>query len=419
MSSDIDTPESACNKYPTVLESFLAISNQLTFARLLMTFFVAFSFSVLLCIVVLLSKPVHLHVTAKGHTSAAKQSSHSVPTPRIGGLGLIAFAFIGILWTNSETSRLIMLLSISALPVFVGGIGEDTGFNVTPKMRLLLSFVSAVVAGLLLGAWITRSGLPIIDVALSISIISMMFTMLMSGGICHAINLVDGLNGLSIGLSIIMSLALATIASYVGDTAVATTSGLLAATLAGIFMFNFPLGKLFLGDAGAYTTGHILTWIAILILVRNPEVAPFSMFLIFFWPVADMLFAIMRRIRNGKPIDQPDRMHFHQFVMRAIELTIVNRRSLSNPLAAAMIWPLAAIPVSLAIMFYDANLIAAIAWLVCFCFFVWTYIAGIRIARYLSRARKNDEKLSETISREGLGNIRRAAAGTRRIYPAE
>ena len=384
-----------------------------------MTIFVALILSVLLCSAVLLSKPLHLHFTAKGHTSAAKQSSHRIPTPRIGGLGLVAFALIGIFWTESETSGLILMLCVSSLPVFIGGFGEDTGFDVTPKMRLLLSFVSAAFAGILLGAWISRTGVPFLDSALGVTIISIMFTMLMAGGICHSINLVDGLNGLSIGLSIIMSLALAAVATFVGDMAMATTSLLLTASLAGIIVFNFPFGKIFLGDAGAYTTGHLLTWIAILIMARNPQVAPFAMFLIFFWPVADMLFAIMRRIRNGKPIDQPDRMHFHQFVMRAIELTIVNRRSLSNPLAAALIWPLAALPVSFAIMFYDSNLIAAIAWIVCFGLFAWTYVAGIRIARYLSRARKNNESLTETIGREGLSNMRRAAAGERRVYPAE
>ena len=331
----------------------------------------------------------------------------------------MAFALIGIFWTESETSGLILMLCVSSLPVFIGGFGEDTGFDVTPKMRLLLSFVSAAFAGILLGAWISRTGVPFLDSALGVTIISIMFTMLMAGGICHSINLVDGLNGLSIGLSIIMSLALAAVATFVGDMAMATTSLLLTASLAGIIVFNFPFGKIFLGDAGAYTTGHLLTWIAILIMARNPQVAPFAMFLIFFWPVADMLFAIMRRIRNGKPIDQPDRMHFHQFVMRAIELTIVNRRSLSNPLAAALIWPLAALPVSFAIMFYDSNLIAAIAWIVCFGLFAWTYVAGIRIARYLSRARKNNESLTETIGREGLSNMRRAAAGERRVYPAE
>ena len=124
-----------------------------------------------------------------------------------------------------------------------------------------------------------------------------------SGGICHAINLVDGLNGLSIGLSLMMAGALATISMLVGDSAMTSVSLVLIAALAGIFAFNFPLGKIFLGDAGAYSIGHLLTWIAILLMARNPEVAPFAMFLIFFWPVADMLFAILRRLRNGKPIE--------------------------------------------------------------------------------------------------------------------
>lgn len=216
-----------------------------------MAVLVTFILSLLLCAAVLLSKPLHLHFTSKGHTSPAKQSSHRIPTPRIGGLGLIAFAVFRVFGAESETSGLVLLLPASALPVFIGGFGEDTGFDITPKMRLSLSFISAAVAGVLLGVWISRTGVPFIDVALSITIVSVIFTMLMAGSICHAINLIDGLNGLSIGLSIIMSLALAAIANFVGDTAMATTSLLLTASLAGILIFNFPFGKVFLGDAGA------------------------------------------------------------------------------------------------------------------------------------------------------------------------
>ena len=384
-----------------------------------MIIFVAYILSAALCATVLLTKSWHLNVTAKGHTASAKQSSHRIPTPRIGGLGLLAFVITGALMGESEASRLILLLSVSAIPVFLGGFGEDAGFDVTPKMRLLLSFLSAAIAGVLLSAWVSRSGVPGLDSALSVSLISIAFTMLMSGGICHAINLVDGLNGLSIGLALMMAGALATISVLVGDNDMTLVSMVLIAAMAGIFLFNFPFGKIFLGDAGAYTIGHLLTWIAILLMARNPEVAPFAMFLIFFWPVADMLFAIMRRLRNGKPIDQPDRMHFHQFVMRAIELTVVSRRSVSNPLAAAMIWPLAAFPISFAIMFYNANLVAAIAWLVCFGLFVWSYVAGIRIACFLSRARKDNEKLTKTIGREGFAKLRLAAKSGSRVYPAE
>lgn len=379
---------------------------------------ISFLISAALCGLVMATKAWHLGHTAKGHTSAAKQSSHRVPTPRIGGLGLLAFVALGFILRDNETSHLVLLLCVSAIPVFIGGFGEDTGFDVTPKTRLALSFVSAFIAGYLFDAWIARSGVFFFDSVLSISFVAIVFTMLMSGGICHALNLVDGLNGLSLGLSIIMASALAGIATIVGDIPMMSVALILIGALSGIFVFNFPFGKIFLGDAGAYTIGHLLTWIAVLILNRNPEVAPFAMFLIFFWPVADMLFAIMRRIRNGKPIDQPDRMHFHQFVMRAIELTVVNRRTLSNPLAAATIWPLASIPVILAVAFYDANLLAALAWLICFAAFIWTYVAGIRLARYLSRARRGEENLVKTIYREGFSNLR-SAAGGEKIYPAE
>ena len=320
---------------------------------------------------------------------------------------------------DTEATRLAGLLTLSSLPIFLGGFGEDTGFEVSPKMRLLLSFFSAVIAGLLLNTWITRSGVPGLDWVLTITFCSILFTITLSGGICHAMNLIDGLNGLSLGLTLMMAASLAMISVQVGDAAMATLILAFAGSVAGIFAFNFPLGKLFLGDAGAYTIGHMLTWIAILLLNRNPEIAPLALFLIFFWPIADMLFSIVRRVRNGKPIDEPDRMHFHQLVMRAIELTIIRRKSVTNPLAATMIWPLAAVPICLAVTFFNANILAAISWILCFLVFVWTYISGIRAARFLSRARKNNENLMQTIVREGLAKVRHAASRKTKSYPAE
>lgn len=374
---------------------------------LLEAFFVTFSIAVFVCWTILLTKKFHLNFTAKGHSSAARQSSHRVPTPRIGGLGILAIA-AGALLTDGEASFLAILLLLSALPVFIGGFGEDIGFDVTPKMRLLLSFVSAAIAGVVLDAWVARSGIPYLDTALAFPLFSIAFTILMSGGICHAINLVDGLNGLALGLSIIMACSLAAISAQVGDTSLVLVCLLLAGSQLGVFFFNFPFGKIFLGDAGAYSIGHLLTWISILLLVRNPEVGPFAVFLIFFWPVADMLFSISRRLRTGKPIDQPDRMHFHQFVMRAIELTLNTRRSVSNPLASVAIWPLASIPIALAVRFYDSNMLSAALWAACFCSFVWTYVAGIRLAKFLSRSRRTNETLAATINREGISNIRSA-----------
>ncbi|MEM6307135.1 MAG: glycosyltransferase [Pseudomonadota bacterium] len=351
---------------------------------MLLEFVAVFLFSTLICICILVTKPFHIDRTAKGHTSKAKQSVHRTPTPRIGGLTLVGFFIIGMFVADGDVAFFTALLFTSALPVFLGGFGEDIGFNITPKIRLFLSFASALIACIIFNAWITRTGIPGFDSVLMWPIAGMVFTVILSGGVCHSINLIDGLNGLAIGLCLLMTVALGSIAFLLQDTLVLTTCVLLFGALLGVFMFNFPLGKIFLGDAGAYCTGHLLFWMAVYLVSKHNTLAPFAILLVFFWPIADMLFAIIRRLYIGQPIDQPDRMHFHQFVMRAIELSFVGRRRrISNPLAAAIIWPLAAIPMGVGVYFYTHNFAAACAWLVAFLVFILTYALGMRFAKFL------------------------------------
>ena len=346
-----------------------------------------------LALVIFLTRPLHIQFTAKGHGNAAVQSSHRLPTPRIGGLAVILGGFFGAFTLDATTFHLVSILAISALPVFLGGLGEDVGFNVSAKMRLVLSFVSALIAGVLLGAWIPRMGVPVLELLTLYTFPAIILTLLVSGGISHSLNLIDGLNGLAIGVSIVIALGLMSIAVSVGDYQISYILLLIIGALLGLLVFNYPFGKLFLGDAGAYCTGHILAWIAILLLNRHPEIAPFSMLLVFFWPIADMIFSIFRRYRSGKPIDQPDRLHFHQLVMRALELTLLSRklRGLTNPLATLIIVPLASVPIAAAVMLHNKDQMAAIGFIAAAMLFVITYNVGMvlakRFARHGTRAR--------------------------------
>jgi len=231
-------------------------------------------------------------------------------------------------------------------------------------MRLASSLASALLAGMLFGAWIPRMGVPVIEILMLYTFPSIILTLLISGVISHSLNLIDGLNGLAIAVSIVIALGLMSVAVSVGDYQISHILLLIIGALLGLLVFNYPFGKLFLGDAGAYCSGHILAWIAILLLNRHPEIAPFSMLLIFFWTIADMIFSIFRRYRSGKPIDQPDRLHFHQLVMCALELTLLSRklRGLTNPLATLIIVPLASVPIAAAILFvitYNVGMVLA------------------------------------------------------------
>lgn len=116
---------------------------------------------VVICVAALIvaTKPLHIHVTAKGHAGTARQSSHQLPTPRIGGISLISGYLAGLFILPAEAFHIAMILGVSAIPVFLGGLGEDTGFDISPKKRLLLSFISAAVAIAMSGMWITDTGL--------------------------------------------------------------------------------------------------------------------------------------------------------------------------------------------------------------------------------------------------------------------
>ena len=345
---------------------------------------------------ILLTKPLHIRFTAKGHTTSARQSSHSSPTPRVGGLSILLGCIVGVLLlAEQDTTHITIILGVSCLPVFLGGLGEDIGFNVSARIRLVLSFASALCAGLLFNFWIPRLGIPGLEFVTSYVVVSAFLTILVSAGISQAFNLIDGLNGLAIGISLLTGLGLGSIAHSVGDYTLSSICWVLMASLAGTMVFNFPFGKIFLGDAGAYSIGHILTWIGILILNRNPEVQPFAILLIFFWPTSDMLFSIYRRYRSNRPIDQPDRLHYHQLVMRTVELVFLSKkhRKLTNPLATFIIFPLAATPVVTALFVWPSNKNAIFAFIFYFTFFAVSYFLGVLLAKRY--AKKFSQKFAD------------------------
>ena len=221
-----------------------------------MIFLSSFMSAMCLAFVIFLTRSLHIQFTAKGHGNTAVQSSHRLPTSRIGGLAVILGGFFGAFTLDATTSNLVFFLAISALPVFLGGLGEDVGFNVSAKMRLVLAFVSALLAGLLFEAWIPRMGVPVLEILTLYTLPAIVLTLLVSGGISHSLNLIDGLNGLAIGVSIVIALGLMSVAVSVGDYQISYILLLIIGALLGLLVFNYPFGKLFLGDAGAYCTGH-------------------------------------------------------------------------------------------------------------------------------------------------------------------
>ena len=182
-------------------------------------------------------------------------------------------------------------------------------------------------------------------------------------------------------MSIAASLSI--IAFQVGNLQFAIFLVLISASVLGFFALNFPFGKIFLGDGGAYTLGHLLVWSAILLINQETEINAFAILLIFFWPVADTGLAIWRRWKLGNPAGHPDRLHFHQLAMRFLEIRFFgrDRRHLVNPLSTVVLVPLISAPQVLGVLFLDNFRAAVWSAIAMSILFLSTYLMGITIAK--------------------------------------
>lgn len=286
----------------------------------------------------------------------AIQAMHTRATPRLGGIAILATFAVGIfVYAPAALGPLPAMLVVSLIPVLIAGLLEDIGRLVSPKGRLLAAAISSLLAITTMGMWVARTNIPGLDLILAVPALAICLTVFWGAAVCHAMNLVDGLNGLAAGIALTMTLALSYIAAQSGDAALAQMMVLLLPAIAGFLVFNWPLGRIFLGDAGAYGLGHILVWFGVLLAWRSPDVSGTAIALVYFWPIADTLCAVLRRLLAGKPVGQPDKQHVHQLVLRAIEALWLGRRrrDIANPVATVLMLPVIALPPAMAALTWN------------------------------------------------------------------
>ena len=171
----------------------------------------------------------------------------------------------------------------------------------SPMLRLSASIVSSVLAIIIFKVWLFKLGIPGFDTLLLFTPFAVLFTIFATVGVVNAFNLIDGLNGLSSFVSISVATSLSIIAFQVGNLQITIFLALISSAIFGFFVLNFPFGKIFLGDSGAYTLGHLLVWSSILLYNQSEEISPFAILLIFFWPVADTRTCNMATVEIRKP----------------------------------------------------------------------------------------------------------------------
>ena len=242
------------------------------------------------------------------HTSNKPQLFHERPTPRAGGIGIYMTNFL--LLINYSLGWKFVL---AAFPAFLGGLLDDLKY-LSPKTRLLFQSFSAIMAIFLLDSVIDSIGFGI-EIPY---ILGVVLTIVAITGVINAINIIDGFNGLASGFSLMAFASIAYVSYQVGDITILEIALINIAALIGFLTLNFPKGKIFLGDGGAYFLGFALATLTLLLHHKHPnEVSQWYPLALLIYPVFEIGYSIYRRkFLEKKEATKHDNNHFHQLIYK-------------------------------------------------------------------------------------------------------
>ncbi len=332
------------------------------------------------------------------------QKFHVNPTSRLGGVGIMVgylsslaalFALQRILFDglSPELIQIWFGLALASVPVFVAGLKEDLTHTVSPIVRLTFTMLSAALVYWGLGIGVFRVDVRLVDAFLSLPTATFFVTLLVVGGCTHAVNIVDGFHGLASGLMIIMLAGLMAMAWLAQDTLVVRLCGLVLLSTLGFFVFNWPSGKIFLGDAGAYLLGFWVVALALLLVNRNLQLSPMAPVVVGIFPLIETLFSMYRRkFVRQHPIDHPDGLHLHtlvykRLVARPARQLSEKHKNQANAQVAVYFWLPSLFFTLLAVYFREntnAQLILIVMFLALY-WWVYSRLVTFRVPHWLKR----------------------------------
>lgn len=244
-----------------------------------------------------------------------ERSSHTRPTPRGGGIGIIAGLIIGLCiafalsWADGR-----LVVALLAGCVLVGGIGlVDDHRHVPARVRASVHFIAAIIALVLVG------GLPSLRFGTAELALGVTGWTLGVLGIVWSINLynfMDGIDGIAGAETIMVCGAGALLALLTGATTISIASALVAASAVGFLVWNWPPARIFMGDVGSGLLGYCIAVIAI--ASENTGGPALVVWLVlgavFFF---DATVTLVRRVLRGEKWFEAHRRHAYQRAVQA------------------------------------------------------------------------------------------------------
>ncbi|MCS7307450.1 MAG: glycosyltransferase [Aquificaceae bacterium] len=309
------------------------------------------------------------------------QKFHRRPTPRLGGIGVVAGSLLAPVYffLDSEVYiKELILLFLASLPVFLAGLIEDFTKSFGWRGRTLLIALGALLSIILLDARVVRTDLPYVDYLFQFWLFSAVFTVVALIGMTNAINIIDGFNGLASMVSILMFLAFGFVAYKVEDNFLALLCLVMTGALLGFFLLNYPRGLIFLGDGGAYFTGFVLGIVGILLVKRHVEVSAWLPVVVCIYPIFEVLFSMYRKaiLRKMSPF-LPDGLHLHMLFYKRLTKLLLGAgadKLKRNAATSPFLWFLCSLGVVPGVLWWNSTpqlVVSAFSFALVYFFLYW------------------------------------------------
>ena len=243
----------------------------------------------------------------------AVQRIHLNETPRLGGLiFILSLSSFAAFSNTSESIQLLKIILICLIPIIFVGIKEDLFHNVEPAIRLLtLLFVGWLFRAKFTGPIPILNDIPFIGKLFLLQGGVSFFYILSLVAISNGMNLIDGVNGLCGAVALSILSALLFLCYKTSDITMLSLIFSVILLIIPFMLMNFPYGRIFLGDLGAYSLGLIVSMLTIILFGRHPEISPWGAVLILIYPATEVIFSLLRRMVKGVSVYHPDTAHLH------------------------------------------------------------------------------------------------------------
>ncbi|MBQ2678741.1 MAG: undecaprenyl/decaprenyl-phosphate alpha-N-acetylglucosaminyl 1-phosphate transferase [Firmicutes bacterium] len=236
---------------------------------------------------------------------------HKKPMPRMGGVaivfGFMVTVFVLIRFVDEVNYSQFIGLVVGSLIIAVLGMVDDTR-NLPARFKLAVQIIAAIIVV------ISGTRMHIIQLPMNsfLRVFSIPITIIWIVGVTNAVNLIDGMDGLASGVSAIASLCIMILCFITGSEMAVFLSAVLAGSCIGFLPRNFNPAEIFMGDTGSTFLGFVLAVTSIMGVFKGYTILALVVTILCLGlPIFDTLFAIGRRVKNHKPIMQPDRGHMH------------------------------------------------------------------------------------------------------------